>query len=345
MRRLIIALIAAGVLYAEDPMSEAIRLARAHRYKEAAEAIAKASPPQDRAQLITYHRVKAAIALGNGDAAASASQMNAALKLAPQDHNLAQATAMAESQAGDAAEKSGDSLAAVSFYKAAVEHAPAVEQYRLDLGLELLRHQTFDAAVVVFEAAVKAFPDSERAKVALGVSYYLADHPSNAITALLSAGSTSELAAAYLGQILLESPESPGTAAVQRVCAFSTPHLQALCGGLLAKTGDTAGALRRLEAAARSAPDDATARCEFGKALDTARKWTEAKTELEACVQLDPGSPVSHYRLARVYQRLGLDELAKQQQAAQREAEQKLGAENDRRNAVATRFLYTLGAR
>lgn len=333
MRLCAIIVLLAGwtVLAQSDALDEAIRLARAHRYQEAAAAIQNVRPPDDPVLLIRYHRAKAAILLGTGDAPASAAEMEAALALAPSDHNLAVATAAAQYQAGDAYEQRNDSLAAVRAYERAVALAPEVEQHHLGLGLELLRHQTFDAAVAVFEAAARLFPASDRARVGLGICYYLSGQPDDAIRALLAAPPRSELAATYLGQIELDRADPPDDDAVKRVCSFNTPHLAALCGGLLLRKGDVDAASLRLHNAAQAAPEDAVARCEYGKALDESQQFEKARAEMEACVKLDSSSPLSHYRLARIYHRLGFVDLAKEQERLRTEAEEKLGAENERR--------------
>jgi LmbE family N-acetylglucosaminyl deacetylase len=58
----------------------------------------------------------------------------------------------------DIQEKLGQPLDAVRSYQSAVTLDPGEESYRLALGLELLRHQTFEAAVVVFEQSAGLFP-------------------------------------------------------------------------------------------------------------------------------------------------------------------------------------------
>ena len=64
--------------------------------------------------------------------------------------------------------------------------------------------------------------------------------------------------------------------------------------------------------------------------------------QMERCVQLDPDSPESHYRLARIYRRLGLATMASEQNAAQKEAAQRQSDANNRRTSTITRFLVLL---
>jgi predicted Zn-dependent protease len=121
----------------------------------------------------------------------------AALEQNATDPTLLYNTALAEFQAGDAAAAEpllarmpgvddsaeaqslfGDVEESLAKYEEAARHyANAV---RLDpseanvflLGIEFLRHWTFDPAIKEFEAGVKSFPQSTRMEVGLGVAYY-----------------------------------------------------------------------------------------------------------------------------------------------------------------------------
>lgn len=262
-----------------------------------------------------------------------------------------------ESLMGDIQEKRGDPLAAVHSYQAAVTLEPSEERYHLALGLELLRHQTFDAALVVFKQASALFPQSVRAKILLGLTYFFVDRSADAIQALLDAAKIDpgdETVARYLGEITLQDTSTPDPAAIAQVCNFADEHSQnktagAFCGGILLKVArDSADAsrrpeiLRRLQHAARVAPREPIARCQLGKALEWAELWTQARPESEACVRLDPGSPDGHYQLSRIYRRLGLTALAKQQTALQQAAAVRQSEESVRRTETVTKFLVLL---
>ena len=77
----------------------AVVLARLHKYKEAQSALAGIAPPSGRDDSIRFHRLKASVALGAGNASVAASEMEAALALGPADDALTLATAAAELQA------------------------------------------------------------------------------------------------------------------------------------------------------------------------------------------------------------------------------------------------------
>ncbi len=281
------------------------------------------------------------------------SEWDASLASAEQARTLEDSGSL-ESLLGDLHEKHGDALAAVHSYQAAVTLEPNLEEHRLALARELLKHQTFDAAIVVLEQAAEFFPQSMRIKILLGLTYYLVDRSADSICALLGATKLDpkeELAARYLGEVTLQDSAAPDTAAVAQICAFADAHpssksASALCGGVLLRvleeSGDVSGKpeiLRRLQQAVRIAPNEPLARCQLGKAFEWVQQWQEARGQLEKCVRLEPDSPEGHYRLARVYRRLGLSSLAKQQTTLQQQAAQHQSEESTRRTNTVTRFL------
>jgi hypothetical protein len=77
----------------------------------------------------------------------------------------------------------------------------------------------------------------------------------------------------------------------------------------------------------------------LGKALEWAELWSQARPETEACVWLEPGSPDSHYQLARTYRRLGLTALAGQQTSLQQAAALRQLKKGVSRTETVTKFL------
>jgi tetratricopeptide (TPR) repeat protein len=287
-----------------------------------------------------------------------AGRLDAALASAQKAKSL-QDSASLESLLGDIQEARGDYLAAAHSYQAAVVLAPDREEYRLSLGAELLRHQTFEPALTVFQQGVELFPQSFRLRVALGLTHYFLEQYPEAIRTLLSAtklDANPSLAYDYLGTIQLQTPVTPDPSAVEQLCTYADTHraetkVQAYCGALLARIGHNRGdpspspeALRRLGEAARAAPQDVTARCELGKALIWARQWEQARQELEACVRLDPNSGDGHYLLASAYRHLGQPELAAKELELHHEATKRMADANALRDSTLKKFLYTIPA-
>jgi Flp pilus assembly protein TadD len=80
-------------------MEWATILARLHEYQKAQTALNGVAPPVGREQQISFHRLKASVALGLGNAAGAAAEMETALALQPDDSRLILATAAAQLQA------------------------------------------------------------------------------------------------------------------------------------------------------------------------------------------------------------------------------------------------------
>jgi predicted Zn-dependent protease len=322
-------------------------LSRASLFSEAATDFAAASArAPDRADLL-YNLALAHFRSG---------ELTPALESAERAKAI-QDSASLESLMGDIQEKQGDSLAAVHSYQAAVTLEPSEERYRLGLALELLRHQTFDAALVVLNQSSALFPNSIQVKILLGLTYYFVDRSGDAIQALLDATTLDpqdEIAPRYLGEILLQDASTPDPAATAHVCKFADSHpknetADAFCGGILLRlardSGDDARRteiIRRLQHAALVGPKESVARCQLGKAFEWTEQWRQAKPEMEACVRLAPDSPDGHYQLSRIYRRLGLTTLADQQTTLQEAAARRQSEESVRRTESVTKFLVLL---
>jgi tetratricopeptide (TPR) repeat protein len=322
-------------------------LSRAELYGEAAKDLKDASRlAPDRADIL-FNLTLARYREGEWDAALASAEKAKAIE----------DSGSLESLLGDIQERRGDSLVAVHSYQAAVALEPNMEEHRLALARELLKHQTFDAAIVVLDQSAELFPQSIRIKILQALAYYLVDRSADSIRTLLGATKLDpkdELAARYLGEITLQDTAAPDPAAVAQICAFADEHPSsksagAICGGVSLRVSEEAGdvshrpeILRRLQQAVRIAPKEPLARCQLGKALEWSQEWQQARTQLEKCVSLEPSSPEGHYRLSRVYRQLGLSSLAKEQTALQQDALQREAEESTRRTNTVTRFLVLL---
>jgi tetratricopeptide (TPR) repeat protein len=322
-------------------------LSRANLFHEAAKDLEEASRlAPDRAD-IHFNLALARYRSGEWDAALVSAERAKSL----------QDSGSVESLLGDIQEKRGDALGAVHSYQSAVTLEPDVEEHRLALATELLKHETFDAAIVVLEQAEDLFARSVRVRVLLALTYYFVDRSPDSVRILLEAAkldTTDVLATRYLGEIVLQDSAVPDPAAINQICAFADAHpatenADALCGGVLLRVAeDNADSsrrqevLRRLRHAVAIAPRDPVAACQLGKAWEWSERWQEARTQMEKCVRLDPDSPESYYRLARIYRRLGLATLATEQTAAQQQSVKRQTEENNRRAKTITRFLVLL---
>ena len=466
----------------------AVVLARQHKYREAQTALAGLSPPKDPEERIGFHRLKASVALGLGNASAAASEMEKALALKPTDSGLTMATAVAELQSehwqrtaslaepvfsrthdpqaglllleaqlgmhvdfhqtlellrstqlasrdqllflqhlaeilishgeysesiealkaaaeidsdradlqfnlalaqfqagrpddalgtaekckalddnadledllGDIQESRGDNLAAVRSYQAAVALAPNQEKYRLSLAVELIRHNSFEAAKAVLKQAEDLEPKSWRIQLALGMVEYFAGTDEEATRFLLQAAELApdpQPALKYLGDIQMDRASTPNPAAVARLCAHADRqpkdgNMQYYCGALLLRRDSASGyqtdaqeILRRLHASAGLLPNAPAPHCQLGKAYQWLERWQEALDESETCARLDSNSADAHYRLAQIYHHLGRPEQWQKEMKLFEAASKRLADENARRDETMKTFLYTIQKR
>lgn len=266
-------------------------------------------------------------------------------------------TAEVEDLIGDIQEARGDNLQAVRSYQAAVELAPKEAKYRLSLALELIRHKSFEPARLVLKQAAELYPESWRIQLALGMVEYFAGSAENATKTLLRAtnlASEPEPALRYLGEVQMDQADTPSPAAITRLCDYGDSHsdsgrIQFYCAALLfrkeyavhdrSRSGEI---LRRLHAAAKALPNEASPHCQLGKAYRWIEDWQEALRESEACARMDPNSAEGHYRLAQIYQHLGQQQRSEQEMKAYEAASTRQADENARRDEALKTFVYSI---
>jgi tetratricopeptide (TPR) repeat protein len=283
-------------------------------------------------------------------------QMDAALATAERAKGLGDSAEL-EDLKGDVQEARADYVAAAECYQRAVALAPKDERYRLSLGMELLKHESFEPALVVFKQAAGLFPDSVRMRVALGMTYFFLERyaeASEALTQAVSLERKSDLALRYLGMTQLDQPVAGRSPAVKPLCQRADAHPDdgsavTYCAALLLREAVEAGdksqsreILRRLTRAVKLSPMDSLANCQLGKALEWIGQWEEARSQMEKCVRLQPDSAENHYRLGQVYQHLGLPELARQQFELHEAARREMSEDVAHREASVKHFLYDL---
>jgi tetratricopeptide (TPR) repeat protein len=258
---------------------------------------------------------------------------------------------------GDIQESRGDNLAAARSYQAAVALAPNEEKYRLSLAVELIRHNSFEAAKVVLKQAEELQPKSWRIQLALGMVEYFAGTDEEATRLLLHAAELArepETALKYLGDLQIDRASAPDPAVVAKLCGYSDRRpndgrMQFYCGALLFRRdyakGDKAHAgeiLRRLRASAGLLPKEASPHCQMDRAYRWLERWPEALSESETCARLDPDSAVAHYRLAQIYKHVGRPEQWQREMKLYEAASRRVADENARRDATMKTFLYTI---
>lgn len=313
--------------------------------------------------------------LASGKAAEAAQAYSAALAIQPDnpDLKLACATALvasgevdraqslvaglpnandlaeAQSLLGEISEKKGDYKQAVVHLARAAEIETSEENVWA-LGVEFLRHWTFEAAIREFEFAVEQFPTSTRMKLGLGTAYFGGAHYAKAVP--------------VFADLLRADPENAFFAELLGMsCSAVTESTQKQCGPLLsyaeshpknAKANTYAAAMLLTEAttdesdkrarkflvnALAADPKSPEAHYRMGVLDQNEGAWAASIAPLERSVALKPDFAQAHYRLALAYWRVG----RKKEGAAEMELEKKYAQQEaqdlNRRLRQITTFL------
>ncbi len=331
-------LISPAYLAAQSALQKAVDLTREGRYAQARKALAGAAEPIQIDQRIAFHRLKAAIASGLDEPETAVSEVRAALALAPDDPKLLLAVAVAELQAGqlddalsharaspesatrealigDIQEKRGESVEAAKAYQAAVALAPDEERFRVALGLELIEHQRFQQAIEILQRAEAVLPKSAKIRTLCGIAQYAEGYTEDAVHSLEEAIAVDpKLEAPYgaLAKIVLQSSAQPPRRTIDDLCGWNRIVCSALELRAARQSGDEKLTAKAMAVLKLTPADDALGRCELGRAYEWSGHAAQARTEMEACVRLDP-TPQNLYRLGLLYKKLGLTELAEKE--------------------------------
>jgi Tfp pilus assembly protein PilF len=150
-----------------------------------------------------------------------------------------------------------------------------------------------------------------------------------------------EAAWRYLSTVVLDSTSAPPQRTIDALCRWN----EVVCGAVQLRVareqGDSEMRTRAVEKLRKAPVENATARCELGRAYEWSGEWMEARREMEACVKMEP-SAQNHYRLGLIYSALQLPDLAGRQMKL-REAEMARTAdENARRREAVQSFQYVM---
>jgi tetratricopeptide (TPR) repeat protein len=190
------------------------------------------------------------------------------------------------------------------------------EENAWTLGEELLRHWTFAAAAVEFDAAAHKFPDSARLRAGLGAAYF--------------GDMKYALAIPVFADLLVSFPDSASYASMlgmscEAVTDVSRPRCSALlqyaqshvsdarasiwaAQFLLRKSGSEAPrptVESLIRAALKADPDLPEAQFYMGSFLQDDGHWAESIPYFERAVSLRPQYAQAHYRLALACWRTG----------------------------------------
>jgi len=228
---------------------------------------------------------------------------------------------------GDADEQLGNPLGAVREYQRAVELDPN-ESNLFDWGAELLVHRAVEPAIEVFTKGNRLFPQSNRMLLGLGAALYAHGDFNQAARRFFEACDVNPAdAAPYLFMAQVQSAEiTHQDGFTQRLERFS--RLQP--DSALAKyyfaanlwtlqtepsVADAAKVSALLVEALRLNPNLGVAYLQLGILYSDRKDYTKAIEAYRKAVEVSPGLEQAHYRLARVYARMGNEPEAQKEMA------------------------------
>lgn len=224
-------------------------------------------------------------------------------------------SALAQSLLGEIDEHKGSFESAGQHFARAVELEPNEDDIWA-LGVEFLRHWTFEAAVKEFEAGQARFPASTRMRLGLAAAYYGDGKYAKAIpefAALLESDPGNATYAQMLG-ISCTAVMQESSPQCKLLATYADAHPKDAEGATYAATwlmtgtsaqADTAHAEALLQSALKHKPDLAEAQYQLGVLRQGASDWKGSVPYLERAIAIKPDFAQAHYHLALAYWRTG----------------------------------------
>jgi tetratricopeptide (TPR) repeat protein len=223
---------------------------------------------------------------------------------------------------GEAYEMEGRSAEAFREMREAIRLNPYDESAYFELGRDLLAHNEMQEAIQVLEDGKKVFAKSAQVELTLGVAYYGMRRFPDAVNAFLRTIQIDpkvDQPYIFLGRMLeqTEGKLPDVTAAFAELVRNNPESYQAnfLYGKALAFSGQAQRAEMHLRKSVDENEKYWESHLELGAVLERKRDFAAAAQEFARAGELNPKSPSVHYRLARIYDRLGKADQAKAEHA------------------------------
>jgi Flp pilus assembly protein TadD len=177
----------------------------------------------------------------------------------------------------------------------------------------LLQQAKFAEALEILKTATKHLKNSAQLELALGVAYYglrRFDDAAEAFVRTISISPSVEQPYLFLGKFLDQIPGRLPEI-TKKFAEYRAANPESFTGYFLHAKALNAQAIepetsRKLLVTALAINErDGAAHFELGTLLEAAQNYGEAAREYERAAELAPADPAPHYRLARVYDRLG----------------------------------------
>lgn len=295
----------------DDPqirMEWAVVLVHLHKYAEAQNALAGLSAPADRDQRIAFHRLKASVALGLGNAPTAASEMEKALALEPADHGLTLATATAELQ-------SKNWQRAASLAKPLFSETHNLQAGLISLEAEMEMHSDYHQTLELLRATPLAA--SQELELHQRVAELLISHQkySESIEELKKAASIDPGRADLefdlaLAQFRANRLDDAAASAEKCKALGDNADLEDLIGDIQEARGDNLAAVKGYQAAVELAPNEEKYRLSLAVELIRHSSFEPAKVVLKQGEELHPESWRIQLALGMVEHFGGTDEEA-----------------------------------
>ena len=261
--------------------------------------------------------------------------------------------------AGDRAEHSGDPLAAVREYEAAVRLNPSEQNY-FAWGTELLLHRAIKPASEVFTKGAAAHPKSARMLAGFGAALYASGSYADAARRVCEA---SDLQPAdptpylFLGKMEKAAPD-PLPCVEQKLARFTHDQPSNALGNYYyavslwkqfrsASEGpkDSPAAQQAealLQRAVTADPKLDAAYVQLGILYDAQGNPTQAIGAYKKAVEANPQSGEAHYRLALAYKRTGENEKSEKELQLYKDADKSEAAAIEQQRREIRQFLIIL---
>ncbi|HEY6660840.1 MAG TPA: tetratricopeptide repeat protein, partial [Pyrinomonadaceae bacterium] len=209
-------------------------------------------------------------------------------------------------------EQSGHLENAIPAMRLAIQCDPKSEKYRFDYGVLLTNSNAPAAAVIRLEESIQSFPSSSRLWFALGFANFKLDKNEEAERALRKAIELDPKFApafAYLGLIRAKTGTYAEAISLYESALRADPKLAVvhhlIADAMLKQMNADARIIEtHLRQSAEMDPTFTPARLSLGKLFMRSQQWTQAVTEFEQVIKLDPTVSEAYYQLGLAYGRL-----------------------------------------